>query len=83
MYPRGADFQQNEIERIKAANPGFVLIYDRALNGQEKWRYKNSHSLIYKYVVDHFIPVSGYTDDSAYLIYRSKDSLTVKSFLPK
>lgn len=72
LFPRGEAFQQAEIKRIKAADPGFVLVYDIPVDGREELRFRNTHPLIDQYVRENFTPVSGITGNSAYLIYRSK-----------
>jgi hypothetical protein len=46
LFPRGESFQRDEIERIKMAKPGFVLIYDFRLDGREALRFQNSHTLL-------------------------------------
>jgi len=54
VFPRSAEFDQKEIERIKAANPSFALILDQAVDGRDDLRFRNSHPLIYQYVHDNF-----------------------------
>lgn len=54
VFPRTAEFDQKEIERIKAANPSFALILDQAVDGRDDLRFRNGHPLIYKYVRDNF-----------------------------
>ena len=54
LFPRSESYQQLEIERIKAANPGFILIYDFPLDGREELRFRNTHALIHQYVLDNF-----------------------------
>lgn len=54
LFPRPAAFEEVEIARIKAADPGFALIYDLALDGDEQLRFKNSHPLTYRYFADNF-----------------------------
>jgi hypothetical protein len=71
LFPRSEAFEQGEIERIKAARPGFVLIVDYPLDGRDALRFQNSHPLIHQYIMDHFERVS----DSSfynYQIYRAK-----------
>ena len=58
LTPRSASFQMAEIERIKAANPGFVIITDWAVNREEKYRYGNTHQLIDRYFNEAFRPFS-------------------------
>ena len=69
LFPRSEGFQQMEIERIKAANPGFVLIFDFPLDGREALRFRNTHPLIHQYILDNFelLPNS---PNPAYQIYK-------------
>jgi hypothetical protein len=72
-WDRSAAFQQSEIDRLKAANPGFVLVYDLALDGREELRFKNTHPLIDRYIRETYAPVEGYTPNPSYQIYRTRD----------
>lgn len=54
LFPRSVSFQQAEIERIKAANPGFIMIYDLALDGRDDLRFRNTHPLIDQYIRDNY-----------------------------
>jgi len=74
LFPRTRQFELAEIERIKAANPGFALVIDAALDDREELRFRNTHPLTYQYIVENFEPVSGYTQEQAYRIYKRKDA---------
>jgi hypothetical protein len=54
LFPRGDEFQRQEIERIKAAKPGLVLILDVAVDGRDDLRFRNTHALIERFVRDNF-----------------------------
>jgi hypothetical protein len=54
LQPRSDAAQQLEIERIKAANPGFILLYDFPLDGREELRFRNTHPLVHQFVLDNF-----------------------------
>jgi hypothetical protein len=54
LFPRGDEFQRQEIERIKAAKPGLVLILDVPVDGRDDLRFRNTHALIEQYVRDNF-----------------------------
>ena len=71
LFPRSESFQQLEVERIKAANPGFILIFDFPLDGREELRFRNTHALIHQYILDNFelLPES---PNPAYQIYTLK-----------
>jgi hypothetical protein len=70
-WDRTEAFQREEIARLAESKPGFVLIFDLALDGREELRYSNTHALIDRYVRDHFIPVEGYSTNPDYRIYRA------------
>ena len=71
LFPRSEGFQQLEIERIKAANPGLILIFDLALDGRDELRFRNTHPLIHQYILNNFelLPDSS---NPAYQIYTIK-----------
>jgi hypothetical protein len=70
LFPRNEVFQQQEIERIRAADPGFILIYDLPLDGREELRFRNTHPLIHQYILDNFELLPG-SPNPAYQIYKS------------
>lgn len=43
-------FQRAEIERIRSADPAFVLIWSYPLDGRDDLRFENSHRLVYEYI---------------------------------
>jgi hypothetical protein len=69
IFPRNGGFEQLEIERIKAAAPGFILIFDYPLDGREALRFRNSHPLIHQYIQDNFELLSN-SPNPAYQIYK-------------
>jgi len=71
LHPRSKDFQELEIERIKIANPGFILIFDLPLDGREDLRFRNTHAFIYQYILDSFQLVP-HSMNPAYQIYMVK-----------
>ncbi len=71
LFPRSPAFEQAEIARIEAARPGFALILDLPLDGLDALRFRNTHPLTYRYLVDNFIPLQG-APDPAYQIYKAK-----------
>ncbi|MDH0748968.1 hypothetical protein N5D61_21805 [Pseudomonas sp. GD03842] len=71
LSPRSEEFQRNEIEEIKKANPGFALVFDMAMDGREELRYSNSHRLIDEYIRANFERIQD-SPNAAYLIYKAK-----------
>lgn len=69
---RSEAFQRAEIESIKKADPGFAIVLDAPFFGRDDLRYSKTRSLVYRYIVDHFDPLPGYSDDPAYRIYKAK-----------
>ena len=71
LFPRSATFENREIERIKASNPGFAFVFDLPLDGQEALRFKNTHPLIHQYILDNFEQVI-ISNNPAYQIYKAR-----------
>jgi hypothetical protein len=74
LLPRSVAFQEAEIARIKAANPGFALIIDFALDGRQELRYNNTHPLIDQFIRDNFIPVKGSVAPAYLQVYVREDA---------
>lgn len=70
LFPRTQAFEQAEIERIKTARPGFVLVFDLPLDGRDELRFQNTHPLTHQYIMDHFelLPNS---PNPAYQIFKA------------
>jgi hypothetical protein len=73
LQPRNGAAQQLEIERIKAANPGFILINDFPLDGREELRFRNTHPLIHQFILDNF-ELFPNPPNSYYQIFRLKST---------
>ncbi len=71
LFPRPEAFEKKEIERIKAATPSFAFVFNMALDGREDLRFKNTHPLIYQYILNNFESVP-HAHNPAYEIYKSK-----------
>lgn len=71
LFPRPETFEQAEIERIKAARPGFALIFDLPLDGHDELRFLNTHPLINKYIRDNFEPLPN-PPNPAYQMFKAK-----------
>jgi hypothetical protein len=71
LFPRSAVFEQAEIARIETAQPGFALILDLPLDGLDALRFRNTHPLTYRYIVDNFLPLPA-SPGPTYQIYKAK-----------
>jgi hypothetical protein len=71
LFPRPQAFEQAEIERIKAAKPGFALVVDQPLDGHDALRFQNTHPLIHQYILDNFDSLPD-SPDPSYQIYKAK-----------
>ena len=71
LFSRSETFENQEIERIKASNPGFVLILDLPLDGREELRFRNTHPLTYKFILENFDPMD-VSQNPAYQIFKSR-----------
>jgi hypothetical protein len=58
LFPRSREFENREIERLKAADPGFVLLVNSPLDGHEALRFRNTHPRMQQFIEDNFDPVS-------------------------
>lgn len=54
LWKRGEEFERQEIARIEAAQPAFVLILDAVLDGREDRRYAHTHPLLYAWIQQHY-----------------------------
>ncbi|WP_127806790.1 hypothetical protein [Hydrogenophaga sp. NH-16] len=54
LFPRSADFEKKEIERIRKSNPRFAVVVDTPLDGRQDLRFQKTHPLIYEYILSNF-----------------------------
>lgn len=71
LLPVSQSFERAEIDRIRKAKPGFAMVYDLPLDGRDELRFKNTHPLIYQYILDNFEPLPN-PPNPAYQIYKGK-----------
>lgn len=71
LFPRSQQFEEEEVQRIKNAKPGFVIILDLPLDMREELRFRNTHPLTHRYIVENFdrLPES---PNPAYQIYKAR-----------
>ncbi|WP_411885139.1 hypothetical protein [Polaromonas sp. YR568] len=73
LFPRPREFERAEIERIKSARPGFVLVFDLPLDGRDELRFRNTHPLTHQYILDNFEPLPD-SPNPAYRTFKAKDA---------
>src|SRR5205814_8324787 len=65
--PRSAAFEEAEIERLKKASPGFVIInYGISFSQLNLHPFQQTHERLYRYVTEHFDRI----DDPSYPMYE-------------
>ncbi len=72
LFSRSEPFENQEIERIKASKPGFVFVFDLPLDGREELRFKNTHPLTHRFILENFDPLK-VSQNPAYQIYKARD----------
>lgn len=71
LFSRSETFENREIARIEASNPGFVFVFDLPLDGREELRFRNTHPLTYKFILENFDSLE-VSQNSAYQIFRAR-----------
>lgn len=77
LFGHSEAFERAEIARIRSARPGFVLIYDHALDGHHELRFRNSHPLIQQYVIENYERIE-YPQKPDYQIYVARGNSGLK-----
>jgi hypothetical protein len=73
LFPRGNEFERQEIERIKAARPGLVMILNTPVDGRDDLRFRNTHPLIEQFVRDNFDAMTiGNWPPQVFQFYKSR-----------
>jgi hypothetical protein len=73
LFPQRDSFQQREIERIKTAKLGLVLILNIPLDGRDDLRFRNTHPLIEQFIRENFdaFTVQGW-NPQVFQFYKSR-----------
>jgi hypothetical protein len=70
--PRSKTFQEEEIARIRKANPGFILVYDYALDAKEENRFSNTHRIMDQFIRANYTPIETGIPNNPFRIYIPK-----------
>jgi hypothetical protein len=73
LFPRSRSFQESEIERMRAADPAFVLVSDHALDGRDELRFSRTHTTLYQYVRERFAEAPGYATNPEWHVLVAPD----------
>lgn len=69
LFPRGEKFERIEIEKIKQANPQFIVLTDYVLDNRTELMFRHTHPLVFQYIQDN------------YKLDRSRGNETIKVYL--
>ncbi len=72
LFPRSEEFERAEIERIKRANPSFVLAQNLEFDQTEDLRFQTTHPIVFDHIQENFKLVES-TAGPGYLVFVSKD----------
>jgi hypothetical protein len=72
LFERSVEFQREEIDRIRLADPSFAVVLDSPLDGLEQRRFRNTNPLIDEYIRTHFERVDGFDKPRDCQVYRAR-----------
>jgi hypothetical protein len=75
LFPRGDDFQNQEIARLQRIRPALVLINDIGVDGRDDLRYVHTHARIWNYVNTSYRQIPAPTDLPKLLVYIPKSTV--------
>lgn len=68
--PRSAAFQRREIERLRQARPGMILVNNIGLDNRPDLTYGNTHPLLTRYITENYVEVARM---GVYYLFRAPD----------
>ena len=71
LFDRDEDFQYRELEKIKKVKPSIVIINNSSLDKDDSLKYKNTHKVIYSYIIDNYDLVDSVMNKK-YYVYQIK-----------
>jgi hypothetical protein len=72
LWHRGEMFERQEIERIRTANPAFILLIDLPLDGRDAMRFARTHPFVYGFIQANY-RVADFQSKPGYIVYIPKD----------
>jgi hypothetical protein len=75
LFPRGDDFQYQEIVQLQQVRPALVLIDDIGVDGREDLRYVHTHPRMWEYVNMNYRQIPGPNDLPKLRVYIPKSTV--------
>ena len=75
VYPANVISQKQEIERIKVANPDFILLLNRPVDNNSKIHFKNLQPLTFQYLESNFKLIKNNLPEREYRVYLKENKL--------
>lgn len=72
LFPRPRSFESDEIERIIKADPSFVFIYEKRLDGKEETLFSNTHPLTSQYIRKNYLRLTDSLKPAHQIYIRSE-----------
>jgi hypothetical protein len=69
LFPRSVEFQDQEIDRLRQADPQMVLVDDVAVDGREELRYAHTHPRIWNYISTHYHQIASPESEPQLKVY--------------
>ncbi len=74
LFPRDTGFENAEIERIRAADPGLVVVIDYPLDGRDDLRFANTHPLTNHFITETYERVTEAGASLPIEVYRAREA---------
>lgn len=69
LLPRNDEFQEQEIARLRQADPALVLVNDIGVDGDERLRYAYTHPRIWQYIQTHYRQIGSQAREPQLKVY--------------
>lgn len=72
FFPEGEDKQRQIIGQIEERQVRWLLLGEGTIDGREELRFRSTHPLVWRHLMDAFVPVPGETLPGGYQLYRKR-----------
>ncbi|MGW9124960.1 hypothetical protein ACWGPW_08160 [Paenibacillus chitinolyticus] len=73
LFPETDDKQRKQIEELKEKNAALVILGDIALDGRNDMRFRNTHPILWQYLISHYQQISAEEMPPNYTVLRRLD----------